>query len=168
MKTIRFGIIGGGLMGKEIASATARWAHLVEPAGRPELVAVCSRSEATFGWFEKNFSSIRKFTTDYREVLASKEIDVVYVAVPHHLHEEIYCATIEAGKNLLGEKPFGIDKKANDAILKAAGKRPDVFVRCTSEFPFYPGVQRIGAMLEKGEFGRIIEVNAGFLHSSDL
>jgi predicted dehydrogenase len=168
MKTIRFAIIGGGLMGKEIASATARWAHLLEPAARPELVAVCSRSTSTFGWFEKNFASVRKYTTNYREILASKEIDVVYIAVPHHLHEEMYVSTIEAGKHLLGEKPFGIDRKANDAILAACKKHPNVFVRCTSEFPFFPGVQKIGSMIDKGEFGRIIEVNAGFLHSSDL
>ena len=41
-------------------------------------------------------------------------------------------------------------------------------MRCSSEFPFFPAVQRIGRMIEAGAFGRIIEVNAGFLHSSDL
>jgi predicted dehydrogenase len=47
-------------------------------------------------------------------------------------------------------------------------KHPKVFVRCSSESPFFPAVQRIGAMLEADAFGRIIEVNSGFLHSSDL
>jgi predicted dehydrogenase len=168
MKTIRFGIIGGGLMGREIASATARWAHLVEPAARPELVSVCSRTPATFSWFQSNFPSAGQFTTDYREVLSNKDIDAVYIAVPHHLHQEMYVAAIEAGKHLLGEKPFGIDKRANDAIVAAAQKHPAVLVRCSSEFPFFPGVQKIGAMIERGDFGRIIEFNAAFLHSSDL
>ena len=42
MRTIRFGIIGGGLMGKEFASAAARWSHLVDPPARPEIVALAS------------------------------------------------------------------------------------------------------------------------------
>ena len=41
------------------------------------------------------------------------------------------------------KKPFGIDKAANDAILQAVSERPDVFVRCTSEFPYYPAVQKM-------------------------
>src|SRR5690348_16857599 len=168
MKTIRFGIIGGGLMGKEFASAAARWAHLLDMPARPEIVALASGREATFGWFQKNFPAIKQYTTDYRELLKNDQVDAVYIAVPHHLHEEMYCAAIEAGKHLMAEKPFGIDLKANRAILDCMAKHPNVFVRCSSEFPFFPGVQRIGEMIERNAFGRIIEVTSGFLHSSDL
>jgi predicted dehydrogenase len=84
------------------------------------------------------------------------------------LHREVYCATIAAGKHLMGEKPFGIDQAANRAILDGMAKRPDVLVRCSSEFPFFPAVQRMTRMIDDREFGQIIEVNAGFLHSSDL
>ena len=48
MKTIRFGIIGPGLMGREFASACARWCHLTKIAARPEPVAVCGRTEEKF------------------------------------------------------------------------------------------------------------------------
>jgi len=68
----------------------------------------------------------------------------------------------------MGEKPFGIDEKANHAILAAMKKHPDLFVRCASQFMFFPAVQRIGRMVEKGAFGTIIEVNVGFQHCSDL
>ena len=101
-------------------------------------------------------------------MLANPDVEAVYCAVPHHLHQEIYCAVIEAGKHLRGEKPFGIDKAANDAIIKCIAEHPDVFVRCSSEFPFFPAAQRIGQMIEADAFGRIIEVNAGFLHCGDL
>jgi len=43
-----------------------------------------------------------------------------------------------------------------------------LIVRCSSEFPFFPGVQRMFAMVEANAFGKIFEVNSGFLHSSDL
>lgn len=168
MKTIRFGIIGCGLMGREFASATARWCHLVDPPAKPEIVAICNRSEKPFAWFTGHFPSITQVTHDYREVLSNDEVDAVYIALPHHLHAETYIAAIEAGKALMGEKPFGIDKPANDAINKAIDAHRDVFVRCVSQFPFFPAVQQIGRMIERGEFGRILEVQTGFLHSSDL
>jgi len=168
MKTIRFGIIGGGLMGREFASAAARWSHLTEIDVRPQIAALCDKNPAIHTWYRDNFPAITQFTDDYRSLLANKEVDAVYVAVPHNLHEEIYCATISAGKHLMGEKPFGIDKKANDAINKCIAENPKGFVRCSSESPFFPAMQRICDMIESNAFGRIIEVNTGFLHSSDL
>ena len=130
MKTIRFGIIGPGLMGREFASASARWCHLTTVAARPELVAVCGRTEEKFPWYRENFPSIRQFVTDYRELLANPEVEAVYCAVPHDLHEQIYCDIIRSGKHLLGEKPFGIDLNANRAILQCIAEHPGVIVRC--------------------------------------
>lgn len=155
-------------MGREFASAAARWSHLVEMEARPEIVAICSRNPARHGWFRDNFPAITQVTDNYRELIANPQIEAVYVAVPHHLHQEIYCAVIAAGKHLMGEKPFGIDLPANDAISDSLRQHPKVFARCSSQFPFFPAVQRIGALIESGAFGRIIEVNSGFLHSSDL
>ena len=43
-------------------------------------------------------------TKDDIELLASENVVVVYVAVPHHLHEKLYCDVLAAGKDLLGEK----------------------------------------------------------------
>lgn len=168
MKTVRFGIIGCGLMGREFASAAARWCHLPEMAVRPKIAAVCDTNEGLFDWYTGNFTSIKQTTTDYKELLDNDTVEAVYCAVPHNLHKKIYCAIIESGKHLMGEKPFGIDKSANDAILACVKRHPEVFVRCSSEFPFFPAVQRIGEMIESSAFGRVIEVNSGLLHSSDL
>jgi len=168
MKTIRFGIIGCGLMGREFASAVARWCHLTDPAARPEITAICNRSDKPFDWFKANFPSIDLVTHDVHELLSSDKVDAVYIALPHHMHRETYIAAIEAGKHLMGEKPFGIDLDANRAINAAIDAHPDVRVRCVSQFPFYPAVQQIGGMIARGDFGRILDVQTGFLHSSDL
>jgi predicted dehydrogenase len=168
MKTVRFAIIGGGFMGREFASAVARWPTLLDPPARPEIIALANRTPKSFDWFTSNFPSIKQTTTDWRDVLKNDAVDAVYIAVPHDLHEETYVATIEAGKHLMGEKPFGIDRRANDAILAACRKHPSVLVRCSSEFPFYPGAQKICDLIDAGGFGKIIEVKTGFLHSSDL
>lgn len=168
MCTIRFGIIGCGLMGREFASAAARWCHLVDAPARPIITAICNRSAGPMDWFTDNFDTIRLVTHDYRELLASDAVDAVYIAVPHHLHERTYIDAVRAGKHLMGEKPFGIDLAANEAINRAIAEHPEVFVRCVSQFPFFPAVQRIGRMFEAGAFGRLLEVETGFLHSSDL
>ena len=157
-------------MGREFASAAARWFHLPRMSVRPEIVAICRRnlSPENINWFKNNIPTIKQVTSDYRELLDNPDVEAVYISVPHNLHQEFYCAALEAGKHLMAEKPFGIDKKANDAIMAGIGKHPDRFVRCSSQFMFFPAVQRIGRMIEADDFGRIIEVNVGFLHSSDL
>ncbi|MCA9444890.1 MAG: Gfo/Idh/MocA family oxidoreductase [Candidatus Omnitrophica bacterium] len=167
-RKVRFGIIGCGLMGREFASAAARWCHLLDLEVEPEIVALCSGHESSFEWFQKNLSTIEQTSTDYRELLANDSIEAIYCAVPHHLHERMYVDTIESGKHLLGEKPFGIDQKANEAILEAVEQRPELVVRCTSQFPFYPGAQRIVDFGRMKKFGDLIEVEVGFQHSSDL
>ena len=78
MKAIRFGIIGCGLMGREFASASARWCHLLEDIERPKIVAVCDFNPQATAWFEKNFSTIRFVTRDYRELLERADVEAVY------------------------------------------------------------------------------------------
>lgn len=167
-KVIRFGIIGTGLMAREFASATLRWAHLLDLNIRPEIVAVAARRPKSLSWFTENLPDCKLAVTDYKELLDSPQVDAVYCAVPHHVHAQMYCDIIDAGKHLFGEKPFGIDLGANTQILDALRTRSEVFARCSSEFPFYPGAYQIIEFLRENRFGKIIEVEAGFWHSSDL
>ena len=67
-KTIKFGIIGCGLMGKEFASAAARWAHLQGEIRTPEIVAVCDKNPIAREWFQSNISSVRFACEDYKEL----------------------------------------------------------------------------------------------------
>jgi predicted dehydrogenase len=112
--------------------------------------------------------SVRLATADYKQLLADPVIDAIYAAVPHNLHAQVYVDVIQSGKHLLGEKPFGIDRPANAVILNAINASPKVLVRCSSEIPFYPGAYAIAEMVRQNKFGEIIEVEAGFWHSSDL
>ena len=166
-RSIRFGIIGGGLMGREFASAAARWVHLSDLGARPEIVAVCDPNPTVSSWYER-LTPVPSLHADYRTLLDDASVDAVYVAVPHHLHQEIYCAVLAAGKHLLGEKPFGIDLAANTVINHAIDANPNLLVRCSSELPFYPGGQEVARWIRERRFGRIIEARSAFLHSSDL
>lgn len=163
---MRLGIIGGGLMGREAASAFGRWFVLENFPAQAELVAVCDLQEKLLDWF-KQVPTVKLLTKDYKELLRSPDVDVVYVAVPHNLHEQMYLDVLAAGKDLLAEKPFGIDLKAARTIRDAAAKSGR-FVRCSSEFPFLPGPQRLIQAVRSGKLGRLLEIHSGFWHSSDL
>ena len=167
-RIIKFGVIGCGLMGREFASAAARWFHLTDTKARPEIVAVCDLNPLLTDWFSANVPSVKQVTADYQELLANETVEAVYCAVPHNLHHNIYPDIVAAGKHLLGEKPFGIDADANRQIQESILAHPDCLVRCSSEMPFFPGAQKLINFVRAGDFGDIIEVEAAFLHSSDL
>jgi predicted dehydrogenase len=154
-------------MGREFASAAARWVHLADLGVRPELTAVCDTDPAALAWYER-LDPRPRLVSDYRELLADDSVEAVYCAVPHDLHASIYVACLAAGKHLLGEKPFGIDLAANGEINRAIAARPGLLVRCSSELPFYPGGQEVWRFIAERRFGRVLEVRSQFLHASDL
>jgi predicted dehydrogenase len=167
-KRIKFGIIGLGLMGKEFCSSIARWCHLLDNEIVPVVTAVCDVNHGTWKWYEENFSSITTITDDYTRLLNAVDIDAIYCAIPHNLHEQVYTDIIRSGKHLLGEKPFGIDKKANENIIKVVKENPHLLIRCSSEFPYFPAAQQLIKWLRDGKYGRLVEVRTGFHHSGDM
>jgi predicted dehydrogenase len=166
-KKIGVGIIGGGLMGREIAAALRRWPALIDHPAEPELVAVCDINPAALEFFER-IDTVQLTTTDHHELLADPRVDVVYIAVRHDLHKRLYVDTVRAGKALLAEKPFGIDRAAADAVVAAIEENPQSFVRVSSEMPFFPGAQWAVDYVRAGGLGRIVEAKCTFLHSSDI
>lgn len=166
MSDVRIGIIGGGLMGRELVAVCGRWDLLVDHPARPRVVAVADPVPAARDWFSR-VESVTTLTDDWRALIESDDIDVLYIAVPHDLHEEIYTAAAQAGRDFLAEKPFGIDRGAAERIV-AAIDASSAFVRVSSEFPFYPGAQRAYSYAASGGLGDILDVRAGFWHSSDL
>ncbi len=168
MKTLNWGIIGGGLMGREFASALGRWFALTDKNVPPaQLVGVCDLNPAARDWFAR-VPSVTQITDSADELLSNPAIDAVYVALPHNLHREFYLQTLRAGKDLLAEKPFGMDLEAAQIVRDEAAKLGR-FVRCSSEMPFWPGAGRIWEMArDLDNLGRVLEVRASFLHCSDL
>ncbi|HEY6571619.1 MAG TPA: Gfo/Idh/MocA family oxidoreductase [Candidatus Limnocylindrales bacterium] len=167
MSEIGVGLIGGGLMGKELAPTLARWPSLQQPGSTPVLRAVCDTNPAVLGWFSR-VASVQTTTDDYRRLLDDPSIEVLYIAVPHHLHERIFIDAIEAGKDVMAEKPFGLDLDAARVILAAVRGRPDAFVRVSSEIPFFPGAQKAIQAAVDGELGEVLDVRVGLEHAGDL
>ena len=161
---VRIGVVGGGLMGKELLALTRRWDALLDHPCRPEVVALADPAPAVAQWWRRAGVDV---TDDYRRLLDDPRVDVLYLAVPHDLHERLYLAAVEAGKDFLGEKPFGIDLAASARIVEAV-EASSCFVRVSSELPFFPGAQQAARWVGDGLLGEVLEVRSGLLHSSDL
>ena len=114
MREIRFGIIGCGLMGREFASAAARWLHLTDTKAKPRIVAVCDTNPALMGWYADNLGPMQQ-TTDYRELLAKEDVDAVMVATPDHSHAVIAMAARLATRR---ESPKCLWPRLPDAISR--------------------------------------------------
>jgi len=166
MTNIRIGIIGGGLMGRELAAICGRWLHLVDHPVRPSVVAVADPNPAAREWF-RQVPTIETLTDSWTDLVEDSSLDVLYIAVPHDLHEKIYVAAAKAGRDFLAEKPFGIDLPAAERIAQAI-ETAGVFVRVSSEMPFFPGALRAYELARSGALGEIIDVRSAFLHSSDI
>ena len=99
--------------------------------------------------------------TTGRRLLEDPDIDVLYLAVPHDLHEQLYLDAIAAGKDFLGEKPFGIDLAAGRAD-RGGGRGIAAFVRVLQRAAVLPrrpaGRRRWSAAALLGE---LIEVRTG-------
>jgi predicted dehydrogenase len=162
---VRIGVVGGGLMGRELLALTRRWTALVDHPSRPEVVALADPAPAVQEWWTA--AGVGTVTDDYRRLLDDPGIEVLYLAVPHDLHERLYLDAVAAGKDFLGEKPFGIDLGAAERIV-AAVEASSSFVRVSSELPFFPGAQRAATLVQGGLLGEVLEVRSGLLHSSDL
>ncbi len=166
MTDVRIGIIGGGLMGRELAAICGRWLHLVDHPVRPSVVAVADLNPAALEWF-RQVPTIETLTDSWQQVVDDDSLDVLYIAVPHDAHEEIYTAAAAAGRDFLAEKPFGIDLGAAERIADSI-QQAGVFVRVSSEMPFFPGALRAYEHARSGALGELLEVRSAFLHSSDI
>ena len=119
MKTIKWGIIGTGI----IASA---FAEALNSLDNTELAGVASRDLTRARGFADRFH-IRNAYASYEELARDPEIDVVYIATPHTEHKDNAALCIKNGKAVLCEKPITINQKETQHIIDLA-KEYNVFL----------------------------------------
>jgi myo-inositol 2-dehydrogenase/D-chiro-inositol 1-dehydrogenase len=109
---LRFGLIGYGLWGRHHATAIAS-------APGATLAAIACASETTAAAAARDFPAV-PVDIGYRALLARPDVDAVAVVVPNHLHAEVGVAALEAGKDVLLEKPMATTVEDCDGLLAAA------------------------------------------------
>jgi len=121
-------------------------------AGRAELVAVCSRTEARAQAVGQQYGV--PWFTDYRRMLAESSADAVVNLTPIPLHFETTLACLEAGKHVYCEKPVTGSVREAEQLLEAAG-RQGLTVVCAPSVLLFPQLHRARSLLSEGAIGPI-------------
>jgi predicted dehydrogenase len=114
------GVIGLGDQGRELLKIVARLG-----SGSP-IVAICDHFEPAFKKAQE-IAPKAALVTDYRQLLADKKIQAVFIATPSHLHKEVALAAIQAGKHVYCEAPLASTIDEAREIAKAGMGSKQVF-----------------------------------------
>src|SRR5271170_1448193 len=106
-KPLNIGLIGYGFMGRAHSNAYRRVNNFFTLGHRPVLKAICARTEAQAKAFAETWG-YESIETDWRKLVARKDIDAVDICVPNNLHHDISVAAAQAGKMVLCEKPLSM------------------------------------------------------------
>jgi myo-inositol 2-dehydrogenase/D-chiro-inositol 1-dehydrogenase len=141
---VRFGLIGYGLWGRHHAQA-------VRKAPGAALTAIACAGAESAAAARADFPEIR-VVQGYRPLLDRPDIDAVDVVVPNHLHAEIGVAALEAGKDVLLEKPMALSAEECDRLI-AAATRHDRVLTVGHELRLSTQWGRLKTIIDQGEIG---------------
>jgi D-xylose 1-dehydrogenase (NADP+, D-xylono-1,5-lactone-forming) len=153
MDQLRWGILGPGRIAPRLVRA-------IGASDRSDLVAVASRDPERAAAFAARHSIPRAWGA-YDALLADPGVDVVYIALPNHLHAPWAVRALQAGKHVLCEKPLALSVDAVDAVAVAADRAGRIAVEA---FMYLHHPQTIAAvdLARSGALGPLVLVNASF------
>ena len=142
--TIRFGLIGYGLWGPLVARA-------IRDADGATLGAIACRSEETAKRARQDFPEI-PVHLGYRALIARSDLDAVAVVVPNDRHAEVGIAALEAGKDVLLEKPMANTPAECDRLIDAAHRTGRV-VSIGHQLRLSQQWGRVKSIIDHGDIG---------------
>ena len=96
----------------------------------------------------------KKTYPSYEEMMADPDVDLIYVAIPNHLHMEVALKAIAAGKNVLVEKPFAVNYEQAKIMINAAREK-GVFISEALWPSFLPSRKIIDDIIASGKIGEV-------------
>lgn len=128
-------------------------------SNRAQVVAMADVSTAAMHTRAAQLGQPVQMYTDFYELLSKANVDVVDIALPHHLHRDAIVAAAEAGKHILTEKPLCLNlQEAADIV--AAVKKGGVIMMAAHNQIFFPAVLRAKQMIMKGDLGRVYMIHS--------
>jgi predicted dehydrogenase len=155
-------MIGSGFIGKVHSNAFRQVSHFFDTPYDVRLHVICGRDRAKleaaasrWGWSE--------IETDWRKVIARKDIDAVDIAVPNALHSVIAIAAAEAGKIVLCEKPLAASLEEAERMTRAVQRRPNMV---WFNFRRVPAIVFAKQLITEGRIGQTFHYRALYLNQS--
>lgn len=153
-RTVKVGIIGCGGIGQN------KHMPSLHKIPNVEIVAFCDLVEERAQMCKEKFGTPDALVcTDYKELLAVEDIEVVHVLTPNREHAEITVAALYAGKHVMCEKPMAINSKEAKKMLDAAKKYKRILT-IGYQSRYTPQAIFLKKECEKGTFGDIYYAKA--------
>jgi predicted dehydrogenase len=128
-----------------------------------QIVAVCDTNRA-HAKAKANAWDVEKVYTKFEQVLEDKQVDLVEILTPHHLHCPMAVQAAQAGKHISVQKPMALSAAEADRMIAAANKA-GVRLRIYETFVYYPPAVRAREMIDAGEIGEVravrMHINTG-------
>jgi predicted dehydrogenase len=150
MSRVGFGVVGAGVAGIMRARTIAR-----HPGARLVMVADVDRKRAD----DVARAAGAEAAEDYRAVIDAPGVAAVVVSSPVHLHEEMVCAALRAGRHVLCEKPLSNTVDSCRRMLEAASASGRVLA-VGFNHRYYPCFRVLRRIVEEGSLGPIDHVRA--------
>jgi len=153
---MNLGIVGAGMIVKDFLSFTHELPEI-------KLEAIVARNIENL----KNLQSmhnIKEIFTDLDECLSSPSIDTIYVAVPNNLHYSVAKKALEAGKNVICEKPFTLNYHETVELFELAESKNLILIEAITN-QYLPNYLEIKENLSQIGNIRLVECNFSQLSS---
>ena len=122
-----------------------------------EPVAVCDMNEGLAKQMATRFN-IKRYYTDFGEMLGREEVDVVDICTPPQTHPTLAIPAMKAGHHVLVEKPMALNLQEADRMVEAAQTNGVKLCVVHNEL-FLPVVMRAMSMAEKGIIGDLVGIS---------
>lgn len=162
-RPLRVAMIGYGFMGAAHSVGWRQAPRMFDLARGVEMTVVVGRNAGAvadaaqkWGWAES--------ATDWREVIARDDIDIVDIVTPGDSHAEIAIAALDAGKHVLCEKPLANTVAEAEAMADAAARAAARGVRSMVGFTYrrVPAVTFLRDLIAEGVVGTVQQVRAAY------
>lgn len=153
MATLPFkaGIIGTGFIGPVHLEALRRLGV--------EVTALCDVGDRALATARQ--LGIPRAFTDYHELVAAPDVDVVHITAPNRFHHAMAMAALKAGRHVVCEKPLALNTRETAAIVQVA-RRADTVFAVNYNVRFYPAVLELRRRVARGELGSIVHVHGSY------
>ena len=155
---MKLGIIGAGGIARTRAET-------IGPMKNVEAAAIAARDIGRARDFAAAYG-FRKAYGSYEELLADPEVELVYIAVPHSHHCRWTLKALEAGKHVLCEKAFAVNRDEAQVMIDLAEKK-NLLLTEAIWTRYMPSRRILDDILAGGEIGRVIAVSANLGYDID-
>jgi predicted dehydrogenase len=161
MKPLNIGLIGYGFMGRAHSNAFCKVSNFFDLDYEPVLKAICARDGGKAKTFAERWG-YQSVETDWKQLIARDDIDVIDICTPNNTHAEIAIAAAKAGKMIMCEKPLSMNGPEGEKMV-AAVEKAKVPNMVWYNYRRIPAVTLAKKLIDEGKLGRIFHYRAKFL-----